>query len=755
MWQGSILAAFVYPGLFAAGAGAVALPILIHILARRRFKRIRWAAMDFLIDAEKRNRRRVRLEQWILLALRCLAILLISLVVSRPFLRPAGWSALLGGPGRNERVFVLDDSFSMGYTAGPQSNFDSARKNLMALLTWVRNHSAEDAVTVVRASSPDVPLVSGALLDEKTLEELRDRIGALQPSEQDLQPEKVLQSVAGMLAESDTGSATVFLVSDFQRVDWLERSAGAGGSPFAPLKEWSDDDHSLHVVLVAVGDAEAQNRAVVQIEAAPSGYVAGIPGQVGVSVANFGAEASDKLEAELRIGPTLAQSVSLPGMAAGQTITEQVQITFPGQGVDAVHVSLPPDGLPVDDARSLGVRIEGAFDILVVNGKPSSDPYRDEAHLLETALQPQGEVFSGNRVQTVEESVLDGMALHERHLVVLANVFRLSEPAIEKLRQYVAGGGGLLVFLGDQVDPAVYNATLHDEDPGLLPVRLGEIVQPPAGGVTLAEGDFPHPVVRVFAGQNNPFVNEIRFDRYFSMEAASRDEAAEAEGDTSMSPASEILARFSDGLADGGTPAIVEGRVGAGRVMVINSSAGLEWNNWARDPSYVVTMLEIARYLARRDAESVEALVGDPIEFSLAASEYQPQVVLRTPSYPMEQELLLTAVEGEGGRGLAVRWEQAKRAGLYRFELTRQDGSQEERLVAVNLEPRESDLSVATESDLRRSMPELAFDYFESAEDLAGLDETGRKELWPGFLVAAMVVLMGEQLLAFWFGRRS
>ena len=79
-----VVAAFVYPGLFYAGAASVAAPILIHLLARRRFRRVRWAAIEFLIDAEKRNRRRVRLEQWILLLLRCLAVLMIALVVSRP-----------------------------------------------------------------------------------------------------------------------------------------------------------------------------------------------------------------------------------------------------------------------------------------------------------------------------------------------------------------------------------------------------------------------------------------------------------------------------------------------------------------------------------------------------------------------------------------------------------------------------------------------------------------------------------------------
>ena len=85
-----ILAAFVTPGLFVGGLGAAVAPVLIHLLARRRFKRIRWAAIDFLLQAERRNKRRLRMEEWLLLALRCLAMILIGMTLARPFVSPAG-----------------------------------------------------------------------------------------------------------------------------------------------------------------------------------------------------------------------------------------------------------------------------------------------------------------------------------------------------------------------------------------------------------------------------------------------------------------------------------------------------------------------------------------------------------------------------------------------------------------------------------------------------------------------------------------
>ena len=143
-----MLAALVNPALFAAGAGAVAIPIIIHLLARRRFKRIRWAAMDFLVDAERRNRRRINMEDWILLALRCLAVFLIGLLMARPFLPPSGLPAGWRGSEQTERIFVLDDSFSMGYESANGTSFSKAKQAIRRLLSrlFVKYSGAAHAV---------------------------------------------------------------------------------------------------------------------------------------------------------------------------------------------------------------------------------------------------------------------------------------------------------------------------------------------------------------------------------------------------------------------------------------------------------------------------------------------------------------------------------------------------------------------------------------------------------------------------------
>src|SRR5262245_30753552 len=111
----SILAiGFVTWGFALAGALAMAIPIIIHILNRRRFKTVTWAAMEFLLRAMRKNRRRLRFEQWILLATRCLVVLMLGLALARPLGCANPTMALLGSRS-GVSVFVIDNSYSTAY----------------------------------------------------------------------------------------------------------------------------------------------------------------------------------------------------------------------------------------------------------------------------------------------------------------------------------------------------------------------------------------------------------------------------------------------------------------------------------------------------------------------------------------------------------------------------------------------------------------------------------------------------------------
>ncbi len=768
-----ILAAFVSSWLFLGGSAAVAVPILIHLLARRRFRRIRWAAIAFLLEAERRNRRRIRVEQLILLALRCLAVLLLALLVSRPFVQPGSLAALLGAQPRTERIIVLDDSFSMGYTDGTNAVFDRAKRVVDQLLRWVDRERGRDTITLLLASAPDRPKLDRVSLDAGTLDAFVETLSVLEVSERRASPREVLLDVRGILdSRGDALNATVYVISDFQRSDWAGgRSAGAAegaaADPLAALADWSGEARSLELVLVDVGADAPRNVAVTGIRSLQPQVVAGVEAEFVVSVTNHAVEAVANQELRVFVGDATLPPIAADAIAPGQTVTVPIRLIFPTPGHAVLSTETAGDGLVVDDRRAAGVPVLPGVDVLVVNGAPSPHWYLDEVTVLKAALQPEGNVLSGNRVQVIDDAAIEEVDFRAYQLVILANVFRVSESVGEALSRFVADGGGLMLFVGDQVDADVYNRVLYRDGAGLLPAGLGEQVDTPTrAGVGFAADDLTHPTTRIFQGQSNAVVGRIHFWSYVSsVPAVASGSMSGNDGATSApsgngapegprGPAGVILA-FND--ADR-TPAVVERAYGNGRVVLVASSCDGDWNDWSADPSYVILMLELARYAARATGASEDVLVGSPIRVQLDVDRHEPHAVLRPPRYPLEPQVDVTAVsdDASAGGGFVLTWGRTDHSGVYDFRLSGRSGEGDHRLVAVNVDTSESDLTRIDPVALEQSMPQgLAFQY---VRDLALGDEevsAARQEYWPAVLMLLLVVLTAEHTLAWWFGRRS
>jgi len=747
-----------------AGAGAVAAPILIHLLARRRFKRIRWAAMDFLIDAERRNRRRIRMEEWILLALRCLAVALLGLMVARPFMTPSGLASAWGGSRRTERVFVLDDSFSMGYQSPGATPFERAKSAVRRLIDSIRRDTPDDTVTVLRMSDPAKPVESGASLDSEGAEELLARLEALSPSQRSIDLSAVFEGVVEAL-QRDPGvvNVAVYLISDFQRKDWVQRegasdSSRGDASVAASLADWASKQRGLRLVLLNVGESEAANIAVTEAIIEGGQLVAGTAGTVRAGVVNHSNRTVENLELQTSVGNKAQAPKTIPSLTEHQIAVVGLEVDFPRAGDESVRVEIPRDLLPLDNVRYVASEVVSAVRILLVNGEPSADEYDDEVALLTTALRPEGEVFSGHEVVVVDEPGLAEANLAGFHVVVLANVYRVSEPTIESLERIVRQGGGVVFFLGDQVDAELYNATLFRGGEGLLPAELGELVRP-ADPAHLVITDRLHPALRAVGREDDPLgIAQVPFYEYFSCKTLGGTVADMPQGGSSdksenvaVEQSTRVVARFDSSDEH---PAILESRLGQGRVLLITTTADKEWHQWPDHPTYLPVITELIRNSARHANAKAEQRVGAPLELPIDPALFGADVLVRSPAYPNEPEASVTASPSADGRGLTIQWEHTATAGLYQFVLRRLDGSEAIRLAAVNVDPRESDLAMAQETELRKALGGLPFEYVQGLERVAQAADEARIELWRPVLVFAVLVLMSEQCLAWWWGRR-
>ena len=280
-----------------------------------------------------------------------------------------------------------------------------------------------------------------------------------------------------------------------------------------------------------------------------------------------------------------------------------------------------------------------------------------------------------------------------------------------------------------------------------MPATIEELITAPPGGVRLAISEQNDPIVQALAGTDNPLTRRLAFDRYFALTARNAHPIIPT----------KVLASFEDGL---GSPAIVEHPLGGGRVLLVATSGDREWNNWPQDPSYVIFCLEAARALARLQQAPLSWPPGSgvpffPLRIGIQPDEDPERATLYKITAADATPIELTIEAGDQTGLAGLRLPAFTETGTYQLTIPRHSGPDRKRLIAVNLDPEESDLAVADLQQLRQALAPLEFEYLTSLDELEMLSQAGRGELWPGLLIAVLAVLMTEQFLAFWFGKRA
>ncbi len=200
------------------GLAAASIPIVIHLLNRRKFREVPWAAMRFLLAAIRKNRRRIRIEQWLLLAIRTLIILLVVSAMAKPFLETFG--AVIVGH-RTHRVLVLDASLSMGYKSGDSSRFDQA-KALAGQL--VKDSRQGDAISVILMGDPPRVAIGDP---SSNLSEVKREINDLAISDGAADLIATFEKVDKVLEVSQIYQKEVVFLTDLQAASWRLPPEGA------------------------------------------------------------------------------------------------------------------------------------------------------------------------------------------------------------------------------------------------------------------------------------------------------------------------------------------------------------------------------------------------------------------------------------------------------------------------------------------------------------------------------------------------
>ena len=751
---------FTNPALL-AGTALFLVPLVIHLLNRQRHKRRDWAAMEFLLRAFKKQRRRLRRENLLLLLLRCLLPILLALAIARPYLERAG---VLGqGGGTVHHIAVLDSSYSMGYRdGGAQSAFDKGRTligRLLERLEQDREHGPK--VTLVSAGVRPRFLVQQDL----NLQTARNQWLQLQKPEDAASDlgEAMLQ-VANLVETGGDADAVVYLFTDLQ-ARGLGKALQVQQAPADTAPEFKDTlrdvverlQQNQHVEfhLIDVGPfAQGGNGGVgdnVQLTSLRSqqpALVARVPNTLIATVKNRG-QSSVSAEVTLEVdgqSPTRKLVTLEPG-AEGEA---EFSVVFRDTGRHRLRASLQNDGLEADDEYFLSVEVRERIRVLLVDGDAGGDPLQTASYLWQSILDPshgQGspEITQFEVVTADTLALLTGQRSPQQFdLTVLANVDRLNERAVHEITQALRAGKGVLFALGSRVLAQSYNLLLGGGSDAIMPFQLLQQAGADQGqGVarTLHLDAPEHPLFAEFEEEvYREVLQAVPVYHWFTV-------AKDSLGD-----ATPVLASLTDPEQ---SPLLLSRTFGEGRVLFWLSGPTSEYrpDRWNRfdDPMVAFPLLfGITRWLALPAGDPFAAEVGAQLSCSLPARPENVEVVL--PDRDGGQKLPVSEETRPllGGRYTLPAWLHTVHAGFYTFELQLDRDSGKEPLslpFAVNVDPAEGELRFAAHGDVREALgiPRVLSGL---PIDSAAGGDADSNELGPSLLLALLLFVLGEAAMA-------
>ncbi len=738
-----MLEGFLHPAL-ALGALLAAVPLIIHLLNRRRYRPMPWAAMRFVLAAYRRTRRRVQLENLLLLLLRMGAVALLALAIARPYARGGGALAPLTER-RRDMVLIVDASASMGYREEIETLFERAVRRATEIVDDL-DGGRGDRVQLILAGAH--PRLLGWQAPEKALSLLAT---FEEPTDERLDLGATLAEVASLAVEEagelGRSAIEVRLLSDLQRSSFIPPAAESEEGP-GPIQRELDALAELDVKVVVedVGGSSGRpsNLTLSAITPAEGGATLGAPIEIAVRITNHGPSPRPAERVSLSVdGNRLPiRRIDIPADGNAEAV---FTVTFTSPGAHALLAALDGDKLAVDDTRASVIFAPPPVRVLVVNGSPADDLEKDGVGFLMLALEPlQGDAALGAPLapfladEVTADTLLDPKTeLRNYDVILLAGVPVIPAPAIPRLEERVASGGALVIALGPRVaDLSQINERLFRPDgSGLLPAELLRRVSVArrTSYFRVATFDEHHPALSFFADEAwRPFLTEVPL--YAFVHARPLDDA-------------RVLASLDD---EATSPLLIERAFDQGRVFLYTSSFDPQWSDIVRSPRTLVPLVhEWLRYAGQRREPPRVLAPGEPLR-------------LTVDTYPRMTELELPsgerfAIEGDVEELPDGRWRlpeipptRTRRAGLYTVGL----GDERSEPFAVEIDPLEGDIDRLSPPELSALHPALTLLQRSSKGSAAPGARDTRGELWRLVAGLCLLFLVGESLWGAWIGSR-
>ncbi|HXU07763.1 MAG TPA: BatA domain-containing protein, partial [Blastocatellia bacterium] len=535
--------AFLNP-IFLIGAIAAGVPVLVHLVRRTRAPRVQFPSLMFLRKIEQKTIRRRKLRNLLLLAMRCAALLLLALAFARPYF--TGTSPVSASSEHASTVILIDGSYSMRYGEVFTRARASARNTI--------SDAASDEQIAVVLFSKSYQVLMPLKADHA---EANSVVSAMQPGLDSTDYLQAIQAADAILKDASRGRHRIVLISDFQDAGW-NRAA-------PPVKLAAD----VKLFPIDVSESKVSNVAVTQVTADPVVYAQKYAGKIIARVNNFGTDEIDSA-IELKLNDLPVERRPLKLDAGGVANVEFTGFNVP-DGSNRAMVEINADSFTLDNKFFFTIRRDNQTRVLAID---TASRGRSESFFLQQSLAA-GE--NNQYALTVKSAGSVNPAELDSNRVVIINDAAISEGLASSLKTFVERGGGLIIATGKHTDASDFNRLLG----AISPAQLGEVIQS-RGYALMSQVKTDHPIFAAFA----------RGGRLTSTRVYGYHRATAKEATTTLS------------ALDDGSPIVIEGSAGRGKVLLVTTTLDTAWNDLPLTPMFLPLVRQMLEYLGGREAGS-------------------------------------------------------------------------------------------------------------------------------------------------------
>jgi hypothetical protein len=590
---------FLSPWLLLGGL-AVSVPLILHFFYRARYRKLPWAAMTFLKLSIEQTSRRLRFQELVLLVMRCAALLLLAFALARPTFS----GATAGGRGESvDAIFVFDTSYSMTARDGEKSRLDRAKDAALSVLDNLPANSTIQIFGCADRASAHGPM------SPRNLDQARQIVSNLEPT---ALSSDLLPGLSEAHAALDRGAGTnkeVYLFTDMQKLGWDRQSAAIRG-------KCDEIRQRATMLFVRCGNPD---RPVRNVGVTGITYPAGIP-HTGtrmpftVMLRNTGKDPVRNVAVALEVdGKQLEkEGETVAEIGPGQSYPVSLTAKLDAAGPRVVTATATGDDLPGDNRLDRIVPVRETVRVVIVDGTPDlRDPKEAGSHYVRNALLPvsaadQDQYFV--RVTVVPADEAGPGLLGVCDVCYLLNVpasnadipgiAGLSKEFVDRLKEFVRGGGGLVVGSGDNVVPARYNQVLGSAGANLLPFDLADPV------TATEEKPFK---IAPDTTDTPSFLDRFKHEPYRTVTADADLKKVVVVLDTT--PSGRVLMRLADQR-----PFLCSKNIGEGEVLFVAGSMDERWGNWPAKAGSFLSFNQVAlAHLSSKAARGTNRTAGEAI----------------------------------------------------------------------------------------------------------------------------------------------